>query len=332
MKKALISGGAGFLGSWLCQELINRGRELIVLDDLSAGKLENIQDGIDAGKIKFIKRDVRKWNRVLPLVEECEEVYHLAAIVGVRRVIKDPINCVEVGVRGARNVIEASMLYNRRLFISSTSQVYGISGGICSESQSLSLGKTLVWSYACAKALDEYLALASHKMYNLQVTIGRFFNIIGPRQGLASSHVLPTFINQALQDLPITVYGKGSQIRSFLYVKDAVKAVVDLMETDKSIGEIYNIGTGKGISIVQLAEIVKETLNSKSEIVFVPYEEAYSGSYDDVRWRVAEVGKIKSIIDFNPSEDIQKMILDIVASETWDKGFDTVCHLGHKEK
>lgn len=328
MKKALVTGGCGFVGSHLVEELIQRGKEVVVLDDLSSGRKENLE-GLDC---KFIKRDIRLDLGPRFHDMEFDEIYHLAAIVGVKRVIDNPIKCANVGVGGIRRVIEHSVNYSCRLFTASTSQLYGINAGICGESQQISLGRTLVWTYAAAKALDEYLALAAHKMHNLQVTVGRFFNIIGSRQGLSSGHVLPTFINQALQDLPITVYGKGSQIRSFLYVKDATKAIVDLMETDKSIGEIYNIGTGKGISIIQLAEIVKETLGSKSEIVFVPYEKAYSGSYDDVRWRVAEIGKIKSVIDFEPSEDIQKMILDIVASDTWDRGFDTVYHLEDKEE
>jgi UDP-glucose 4-epimerase len=323
--KALILGGAGFVGSHLCQELISRGREIIVLDDLSAGKLENIKEGIDEDKIKFVKRDVRKWNKVAPLVEEYEEVYHLAAIVGVKRVIKDPIKCVEVGVRGARNVIETSMMYNRRLFMASTSQVYGVNAGICGESQQISLGRTLVWTYAAAKALDEYLALAAYKMHGLRVTVGRFFNIIGTRQGLRSGHVLPTFVNQALKGEDITIYGTGRQIRSFLYVKEAVKAVVDLMETDKSIGEIYNIGTNVSYSIIQLAEIVKETLNSKSKITYVPYREAYQvNGYDDVNFRLAETTKIKSVIQFNPKKKLEDIILEIAVEMG---GFDTVYHL-----
>jgi UDP-glucose 4-epimerase len=310
VKSALVTGGCGFQGSSLVRELMNRGREVVVMDDLSSGRLGNIEN-LNCG---FYQADVTKIESWLHLARnyKVDEIYHLAAIVGVKRVLEDPIKCANVEIDGIRKVLDYSLRFDCRLFVSSTSSVYGRNAGICGEGQNIALGSSLVWTYASAKALSEYLVLTACRMNGLKATIGRFFNIIGVRQGLSSNHVLPSFIDKALRGEDIQIYGTGRQIRSFLYVKEAVKAVVDLMETDKSIGEIYNIGTNVSYSIIQLAEIVKETLNSKSKITYVPYREAYQvNGYDDVNFRLAETTKIKSVINFNPQKKIEDIILEI---------------------
>jgi UDP-glucose 4-epimerase len=313
--RALVTGGAGFIGSHLAETLLERGHEVAVLDDLSTGSAENIRHLLDRLGFRFIRDSILDAAPLEHAVQWCDHVYHLGAAVGVKLIFDQPVRTIETNVKGTEMVLEAAQRHSRRVFISSTSEVYGKDvredGGRFREADDITLGTSLRWCYACSKAIDEYLARAYHLEQGLPVVIGRFFNTVGPRQSDAYGMVVPRFVRQALTGRQITVYGDGLQVRSFGWVGDAVQAAVALMEIPKAVGEIYNIGSDEPVTIRELAERVRRITESKSEIVFVPYEEAYGAGFEDIRYRVPDISKIRAAIGYSPTKTLDEIIVKV---------------------
>src|SRR5208283_1427471 len=282
---SLITGGAGFIGSHLAEALLSRGERVIVLDDLSTGSVENLRHLRANSALHCFFDSVMNRHLLAEVVDECDAVYHLAAAVGVRRIIESPVRTIETNVKGTELVLEAAAKKGKLVFIASTSEVYGKNNKVpfC-EDDDTTLGPTVKtrWSYASSKALDEFLALAYWKEKRLPVVIGRLFNTVGPRQTGRYGMVLPTFVSQALEGLPLTVFGTGRQTRCFGHVGDAVEAILKLLEKDEAVGEVVNIGNDEEITIEQLASLVKITTGSASPIQFIPYDQAYESGFEDM--------------------------------------------------
>ena len=316
--KALITGGAGFIGSHLCEELLGRGDEVTVIDDLSTGRRENIKHLESNKNFKFVEGTILNKEAMKDLVDECDTVYHLAAAVGVKFIIDHPLKSMEINVRGTEIVLELASRGKKKVLLTSSSEIYGKKeNGLFKEEDDRVLGTTTIsrWSYSCTKALDEFLALAYYREKGLPVVIVRLFNICGPRQTGRYGMVIPRFIREALSGEPITVYGDGKQTRSFTYVADVVKAMVELANHPKAVGEIFNLGSGEGITISRLAEKIKELANSQSDIVYIPYEEAYQKGFEDMRHRVPDISKVCDLIDYWPQVKLEDMLKRIIESE-----------------
>ncbi|MCX8065585.1 MAG: NAD-dependent epimerase/dehydratase family protein [Candidatus Hydrogenedentes bacterium] len=310
----LVTGGAGFIGSHLCEFLVSRGDRVLVLDDLSTGRFENIEHikGIECVIDSTLNQEV-----VRDLVKEVDLVFHLAATVGVRLVIEHPINTIVNNIRGTEIVLEESCRYRRPLLITSTSEVYGKSAKeVFEEEDDQIIGPPHKhrWCYAASKAIDEFLALAYWKEKRHPVYIVRLFNIVGPRQTGRYGMVLPTFVTQALKDEPLTVFGDGTQTRSFAYVGDIVPALVKIIESSHLAGQVFNLGNDKPVRIIDLAKKVIERTHSKSEIRLIPYQEAYPNGYEDMLRRVPCLKKIRDAIGYLPKTTLEEMI-DIVADD-----------------
>lgn len=319
---SLITGGAGFIGSHLAEALLSRGDRVILLDDLSTGSVDNLRHLRSNGNLQCFFDSVMNRHLLAEVVDESDVVYHLAAAVGVRRIIESPVRTIETNVKGTELVLEAAAKKHKLVFVASTSEVYGKNTKVpFAEGDDITLGPTAKsrWSYATSKALDEFLALAYWKEKHLPVVIGRLFNTVGPRQTARYGMVLPTFVGQALEALPLTVYGSGTQSRCFGYVGDAVDAILRLMDTDRAVGEVVNIGNDEEISIEGLARLVRERTGSSSAIEYIPYDQAYEPGFEDMARRVPSVEKLLRLTGFRPStplsEIIDKVALD-VASRT----------------
>lgn len=313
--RALITGGAGFIGSHLTEELLERGDEVTVIDDLSTGRKENIAHLEGRPDFYFVQDTIMNEGRMRKLIDDCEMVYHLAAAVGVKFVIDHPLKSMEINVRGTEIVLELAGKDKKKVLLTSTSEIYGKKeDGLFKEDDDRVLGTTTIsrWSYSCAKALDEFLALAYYRERGLPVVIVRLFNTCGPRQAGRYGMVIPRFVEQALSGKSITVYGDGKQTRSFTYVADVVKAIIALTNHPQAIGDIFNIGSEEGISIADLAKKIKELTNSQSEIVFVPYEEAYEKGFEDMRYRVPNISKIRRLIGYSPRVKLDEMLKKII--------------------
>ncbi|MGQ9471713.1 MAG: NAD-dependent epimerase/dehydratase family protein [Candidatus Aminicenantales bacterium] len=317
--KILITGGAGFIGSHLAEALLSRGEEVFALDDLSTGNLENIEAIKDNPRFHFVLGSVLEKGKVDNLVSRCDWVYHLAAAVGVKLVYENPVYTINVNVKGSENVLNSALRFAKKVFIASTSEVYGkdVKPGQIKfkETDDISLGPSLRWCYGCSKALDEYLAIAYHKKMGLPVVIGRFFNTVGPRQAGAYGMVLPRLVRQALLGQPMTVYGDGRQVRSFSWVGDVVRAVIELMECPQANGEIVNIGSEEEVSVLALARKIKEKTGSTSEIVFIPYHQAYGPDFEDIIYRVPDTMRLKQLINFVPSLNLDQVLEEVIAHE-----------------
>jgi UDP-glucose 4-epimerase len=317
MKKILITGGAGFIGSHLAEELIARGDDVSVIDDLTTGSLENILELKTNPRFHFVLGSILEENKIDELVRECDVVYHLAAAVGVKLVFENPVQTMMVNVRGSENILNSALRFAKKVFVASTSEVYGkdINPDTkkFSESDDISLGTSLRWCYACSKAMDEYLAISYHKKMGLPVVVGRFFNTVGPRQTGAYGMVIPRFVGQALAGQPITVFGDGLQVRSFSYVTDIVKAVITLIDDPKANGQVFNIGSEEAVTVMDVAKAVKAKTGSSSEIVKMSYRQAYGGDFEDIRYRVPDLTKIRKAIGYEPTysfDDILSLIID----------------------
>ncbi len=311
----LVTGGAGFIGSHLCERLISEGRSVCVLDDLSTGSLKNLKKLLASSRFKFIEGSVLSVETVSRSVDMCNEVIHLAAAVGVENVINKPVETIETNVSGTENILRAARKNNTKVFIASTSEVYGKSWKVpFKEDGDIVLGPTSRnrWSYACSKALDEFLALAYNNSYGLPVVIGRFFNTVGTRQSGRYGMVLPRFINQALTGKPITVFGNGTQTRCFSLVSEVVNCVLALMDTPEAIGKVVNIGSTEEITILELARRVREISGSESEIVIVPYEEAYPAGFEDMQRRVPDVARLVGLTGVRPEAGTTSIIRKII--------------------
>ncbi len=316
MPHALITGGAGFIGSHLSEHLLGAGYTVTVIDNLSTGRIENIQALDGNPNFGSAIEDIRNVNVMDRLVSECDVIFHLAAAVGVQRIINEPIETIETNIGGTEVVLKTARRYRKKVLIASTSEVYGkgVRFPFHEDDDSL-LGPTKRsrWSYATSKAVDEFLALAYHKEANLPVVIFRLFNTVGPRQSGRYGMVLPRFVNWALKNEPILVYGDGEQQRCFGNVHDIVDAIHTLSESPAAIGEVFNIGSTEEITISSLAERVREHAGSSSEIRRIPYEEAYEAGFEDFRRRVPSLDKIRHTIEWEPTTLLDDTIDQMIA-------------------
>jgi UDP-glucose 4-epimerase len=312
--RILITGGAGFIGSHLTDRLIADGHKITVLDNLATGRKENLAAHLGGGNLEFIEGSILDLPLLDGLIRDTEYVFHLAAAVGVFNIVNHPLDSLMTNIRGTENVLESAHKYSKPVFVTSSSEVYGknVSDSL-KESDDRILGApvTLRWSYSEAKAIDESLAYAYWVEKKLETRIVRFFNTVGPRQLGAYGMVVPRFVQFALKNEPITIYGTGEQTRCFGHVIDAVDAVVRIAFAENTIGKVINIGNDFEISINDLAKKVIEQTNSKSEIVYVPYEEAYGDGFEDMERRVPNIELIKSLVGWEPKRDLSSMITDI---------------------
>jgi UDP-glucose 4-epimerase len=316
MTHALITGGAGFIGSHLSEKLLAQGDQVTIIDNLSTGRFENIAHLTQNTRFRYAIEDIRHAAVMDRLVSECDVIYHLAAAVGVFSIVHSPIVTLEINVGGTEIVLQTARRYRKKVLIASTSEVYGKGVRVpFSEDDDRILGPTTKsrWSYAASKELDEFLGLAYHKAVDLPVTIFRLFNTVGPRQVGNYGMVVPRFVKWALQGEPIQVYGDGQQSRCFANVYDVVDAISILGHHDAVAGEVYNIGNNQEISIYGLAQLVKERAASSSEIVFVPYDQAYEVGFEDMRRRVPDVSKIHEAIGWQPTTSLEATVDQIIA-------------------
>ena len=314
--KALITGGAGFIGSHLAEELLNQGNEVRVIDDLSTGRMKNLEGLQHNDRFQVHVASILDEAIMDRLVSECDVVYHLAAAVGVRLIINRPIEVIEKNILGSRIVFNLASMYSKRVLLASSSEIYGKSTRVpFKEDDDRILGPTVQkrWNYSCSKAIGEFLALAYHEERDLDVIIVRLFNTIGPRQVGQYGMVVPRFISQALQHEPITVYGSGNQIRCFTYVSDVVFALMELMNSNGNGGNIFNIGSDEGIRILDLARKIKEMANSESEIRFIPYDKAYEQGFDDMAIRIPDLSRLMEAIQYRPGITLDDSLQRIIA-------------------
>jgi len=312
--KILITGGAGFIGSHLTDRLVADGHQVTVLDNLATGRKENLATHLKGNTIKFVEGSILDLLLIENLISETEYIFHLAAAVGVFNIVNHPLDSLLTNIRGTENVLEAAHKHSKPVFVTSSSEVYGknISDSL-KESDDRILGApiTLRWSYSEAKAIDESLAYAYWVEKKLETRIVRFFNTVGPRQLGAYGMVVPRFVKSALSNEPITIYGSGEQTRCFGHVLDAVEAVVRIAFAENTIGKVINIGNNFEISINNLAKKVIEQTKSKSEVVYVPYEQAYGDGFEDMERRVPNIELIKSLVGWEPTRNLSIMITDI---------------------
>ena len=316
--KILITGGAGFIGSHLSDRLVGAGHKVMTLDNLSTGQMANIEQLVDHERFSFQFGSVADVPLVAELVDRCDVTVHLAAAVGVRLIVEKPVHTIETNIRGTEVVLEAVARKNKPVLIASTSEVYGKSAKVpFSEEDDLVMGPTTHsgWAYACSKALDEWLALAYSVEKDVPVIVTRFFNTVGPRQTGRYGMVLPSFAAQAVRGEPITVYGSGKQSRCFAHVQDVVEAVERLITTPEALGQVFNVGSCREVTIEDLAHMVREAADSESKIVHVPYEEAYAEGFEDMMRRVPSVEKLSKTIGFKPTTPLEKIVADVVAEQ-----------------
>ena len=310
----LVTGGAGFIGSHLCERLIGEGYAVTAIDDLSTGNRSNLADLMDVDNFTFVHGSILDLDILHPLIGQTDYVFHLAAAVGVFNIVNHPLDSLMTNIRGTENVLEAAYKYSKPVFVTSSSEVYGknISDSL-RESDDRILGSpvTLRWSYSEAKAIDESLAYAYFVEKKLETRIVRFFNTVGPRQLGAYGMVVPRFVRAALNNEPITIYGTGEQTRCFGHVYDAVEAVVRIAFSPNTVGRVINIGNDFEISINDLAKKVIAETGSKSTIVYVPYEEAYGSGFEDMERRVPNIELINELVGWKPERDLSTMISDI---------------------
>jgi UDP-glucose 4-epimerase len=313
--RALITGGAGFIGSHLTEALLAAGHEAIVLDDLSTGRVENLAAVKGHPLLELTEGSVMDEALVRKLMAGADVVYHLAAAVGVRLILDQPVGTIETNIVGTETVLRMARETRPRVVLASTSEVYGKNDRVpLSEEDDRVLGPTTKsrWSYACSKAIDEFLGLAYHREYQLPVTIVRFFNTIGPRQTGRYGMVVPRFVRQALDGGPITVYGDGHQSRCFTDVEDAVRATIALSLAAQAVGEVFNVGTTHELTIGALAERVRALAGSASPIVLVPYEEAYQPGFEDLRRRVPDIRKAERVAGYRPRVSLDETLKRVI--------------------
>lgn len=324
--RVLITGGAGFIGSHLAEAYLHRGDDVLVIDDLSTGTIENIRHLKDNPKFHYTIDSVHNQPVTAELVDQSDVVFHLAAAVGVKLIVESPVRTIETNVRGTEIILALANKKKKKVLIASTSEVYGLSADVpFREDGNLVMGATTKgrWSYACSKAIDEFLALAYWREKKLPTTVVRLFNTVGPRQTGRYGMVIPTFVKQALSGRPITVYGDGEQTRCFGYVGDVVGALIKLMDHAEAVGNVYNIGSNEEISIVKLADKVRQLTDSSSEIVFVPYNEAYEEGFEDMPRRVPDTSKIHQLVGFKPDMSLDGILKSVIDFErgrpaSWD--------------
>ena len=313
----LITGGAGFIGSHLAERLLGQGHKVVVIDDLSTGSLDNLAAVRGHPNFSFVLDSVRNTDTMHLLIERCDVVYHLAAAVGVQLIVDQPVHTIETNIHGTEVVLSIANKFGKKVLIASTSEVYGKSEAIpFHEDDDTVLGSTRFsrWSYACSKAIDEFLALAYHQQYSLPVVIARLFNTVGPRQTGRYGMVVPRFVDCALRNEPIQIYGDGRQSRCFSCVYDVVSGLTALMDSPNAAGKVYNIGTDEEITIVNLADSIIQLTGSQSQKVFLSYQEAYGRPFDDMKRRVPCLKRIRESIGYQPRYNLEQTLSLIIKS------------------
>jgi UDP-glucose 4-epimerase len=313
--RVLITGGAGFIGSHLSDAYLARGDEVYALDDLSTGSIENIRHIRKHPRYHLTIESVHRRAAVAELVDQCDVVFHLAAAVGVKLIVESPVRTIETNVHGTEVVLAQANKKKKKVLIASTSEVYGLSNQVpFREDGNLVMGATNKgrWSYACSKAIDEFLALAYWREKKLPTVVVRLFNTVGPRQTGQYGMVIPAFVKQALASQPIVVFGDGTQSRCFAHVSDVVGALVKLMDHDGAVGEVFNIGSNEEVTIVQLAERVKALSSSSSPINFMPYAAAYGEGFEDMPRRVPDISKIGAAVGFRPTKKLDEILKSVI--------------------
>jgi UDP-glucose 4-epimerase len=313
--RVLITGGAGFIGSHLSEAYLERGDEVFIIDDLSTGSIQNIQHLKSDKRFHYVIDSVHNQPVAAELVDQCDVVFHLAAAVGVKLIVESPVRTIETNVRGTEVILNLANKKKKKVLVASTSEVYGLSDQVpFREDGNLVMGATTKgrWSYACSKAIDEFLALAYWREKRLPTIVVRLFNTVGPRQTGQYGMVIPTFVRQALSGRPITVYGDGGQTRCFGYVGDVVSALVKLMDHPDAVGQVFNIGSNEEVSIMELAKRVKELTESGSEIVCIPYDEAYEEGFEDMPRRVPDITKVNQMVGFRPEMQLDGILKSVI--------------------
>lgn len=333
-KHKLITGGAGFIGSHLAEKLLSEGCHVTVIDDLSTGKFENIAHLVGHPRFSFAIDTISNENVLDRLTSECDEIYHLAAAVGVMLIVEHPVHTIETNIMGTEAVLKAALRYRAKVFIASTSEVYG--KGNCvpfNEGDDVVLGPTSRsrWAYAASKMVDEFLALAYYREHGLPVVIFRLFNTVGPRQTGQYGMVIPRFIEQVFTGQPLTVFGDGQQSRCFLHVADAVEAILALSHCPEAVGQVFNIGSTEEISIRDLARLVLRVANerrgkeksgkihvknnvSNEHVLYIPYEDAYAVGFEDMHQRVPDISRIQQLTGWKPRHSLTEILTDMVSS------------------
>lgn len=314
--RILITGGAGFIGSHLTDRLLEEGHQVTILDNLSTGRLKNLDTHANNPNLTKIIADIRNYDVIYKAVEACDHVYHLAAAVGVKLIMEYPVETININIMGTENILKAAMKLKKKFFLASTSEVYGKTLEIKDNLNSLKeeydilIGPTTKrrWAYACTKAIDEFLAMAYYEEKQLPLVIGRFFNTVGPRQAANYGMVIPNFIKRALLNEPITLFGDGSQTRSFTLVNDAVESMTRLMNCEQALGQVFNIGKSEEISIKELAQKICQMTGSSSKIVEVPMDQVYGKGFEDMKHRNPNVDKLKQYIDYTPHHTIDQIL------------------------
>ena len=316
----LITGGAGFIGSHLAEHLITQDHEVSIIDNLSTGKLENIAKVVGHKRFSHTIGNVLDYHTLERHVERCDVVVHLAAAVGVKLIMEEPVETIVTNVQGTENVLKLANYHKKKVLVASTSEVYGKGMDAAGrdhnlrESDDWTLGPTSKrrWAYACSKAIDEFLARAYYDEKQLPVVIARFFNTVGPRQTGRYGMVIPNFVQSALRNEPIVVYGTGEQTRCFTHVKDVVHAIDRLLRAPEAEGEVFNVGRVDEISMNALAERVRELVGSGSEIHHLPYADAYGPGFEDMQRRTPDVSKLQSVIDYQPRHGTDDILRDVI--------------------
>ena len=322
--KALITGGAGFLGSHLAEALLARGDTVYLLDNLSTGSIDNIEHLKSAPRFNYAVDSVMNEPVAAEMIDRVDVVFHLAAAVGVRLIVESPVNTIETNVHGTEMVLKLANKKKKKVLVASTSEVYGKSDNVpFREDADLVMGATTKgrWSYACSKAIDEFLALAYWKEKKLPVVVFRLFNTVGPRQTGRYGMVIPNFVKQALLGHPITVFGDGAQSRCFTYVSDVVGVLVRLAEEPRAVGQVFNIGNDREeVTILDLAQRVKARTGSRSEIVRVPYDQAYEEGFEDMPRRVPDLTRLRNLTGYEPKVHLDEILDRVIEYFTSDKG------------
>ena len=313
--RALITGGAGFIGSHLAEALLNAGHEVDIIDNLSTGAIRNVGHLKSNPRFKYTVDTITNEPLLAELIDRNDVIFHFAAAVGVKLIVEEPVHTIETNVHGTEVVLKHANKKKKKVVIASTSEVYGKSLDVpFREDADLVMGATMKhrWAYACSKAIDEFLALAYYKERDLPVIIVRFFNTVGPRQTGQYGMVLPSFVQQALAGAPITVFGDGTQQRSFTYVGDVVECLMKLVAEPKAVGQVFNIGNKEEVTILRLAEIVKSLTGSSSPIEFVPYDKAYEEGFEDMPRRVPELAKVRQLVGYEPKVQLNEIITKVI--------------------
>ncbi len=314
--RVLITGGAGFIGSHLSERLLGRGDQVDVIDDLSTGRLRNLEACRSSPKFSFVNDSVLNEKTMYTLMDKVDMVYHLAAAVGVKLIVEQPAKTIETNIRGTEVVLDIARKFGKKVFIASTSEVYGKNTKIpFQEDDDRLLGSTTYsrWSYACSKAIDEFLGLAYYQQYGLSVLIVRFFNTVGERQSGQYGMVIPRFVQAALSGKPLVVYGDGNQTRCFGYVQDVIDGVLALSNEPKAWGQVFNVGSQESISIGALAEKIIQMTGSRSEIQYKSYHDVYGSGFDDMMHRKPSLEKIETLVGYTPKTNLELTLERIIA-------------------